>query len=83
MDAGHGRRFWRHAIDSKLSQEQVERLFWWFEHGNRYHERPVPVRQFLFGPTCGPWTRLGEPVLWPRRVDAIERVCTGPYVESI
>ena len=24
----------------------------------------------------------GEPVRWPRLVDAIERVCTGPYVSG-
>lgn len=67
-----------------MSKEEAENLLWWIEHGNRYRERPVSVRQFLFSRAyMRALDETGEPVLWPKLVDAIERVCNGSYVESV
>ncbi len=42
-----GPEFWRQAKVDGLTPSQAERRLWWREYGNRFHERPVPVDQFL------------------------------------
>lgn len=77
-------QFWEYVHAAKLDEDQVERLMWWGEHGHRYHERPVGVRQFLFSKAyMNANDESGKPVLWPALVDAIEEVCEGSYTESV
>ena len=66
------------------SQEFAENVVWWIQHGWRYFERPVPVREFLFDRAyMHALDEAGAPFLWPACVQAVEDICTGNYVEAL
>ncbi len=78
------REFFERVQDEKMEPEEIRHLLWWYEHGIKYHERPVSVEQFLFSRHyMKAFDESGERIIWPKLVEAIERVCTGGYIQSI
>ncbi len=77
-------QFWPYVKAADLTQDQIEYLLWWWEHGHQFKERPVGVEQFLFSRA---YMRMldetGNRVIWPEVVKAITEVCEGNYTEAI
>lgn len=76
--------FWDWVEETQQSDRDVERLLWWMEFGQRYHERPVDFETFLFSPA---YMRLmdesGDRSVWPLLVEEGEAICSGSYVECV